>query len=235
MQYRYEATSEIGFVQQLACNYLPHGYWFYVQGWIPEGKQPRDIDSKLLRKYGIAVSRQTRSRRKKKGLANLHYLRFDRVFVLLATRGEHSFFREEEFRDVRKTPIRFAGYSISSKQGNYLQKQNGAEKAQTDYRYRSRVQVARPVYLDWHAYFADAARHCGAERLSRELYNFPYEPYAPVRKQLLELVSLVNRVRKERGRSSLDPRKVARFRRRIVKPFELHDMVRGMVATTLAA
>ncbi len=48
MQYRYEATSEKGFVQQLATNILTHGYFFYVQGHVREGKDPREIDKKLL-------------------------------------------------------------------------------------------------------------------------------------------------------------------------------------------
>ena len=41
MQYRSEATSVEGFVQQIACCYLRHGYWFYVTGVVPERKDPR--------------------------------------------------------------------------------------------------------------------------------------------------------------------------------------------------
>src|SRR5947209_4462088 len=95
MQYRCEATSAEGFVQQIASCYLPHGYWFYVTGFVPEGKDPRRVDEKLLDKYGIARSRQSRARRKLAGFANLHYLRFERTFVLLATHGTHPFFEEE--------------------------------------------------------------------------------------------------------------------------------------------
>ena len=36
MEHRYETTSPEGFVQLLACNLLPHGYWFYVTGRIPD-------------------------------------------------------------------------------------------------------------------------------------------------------------------------------------------------------
>ena len=45
--YRYEATSVEGFVQQVACAYLRHGYWFYVMGRIPADKDPGAIDAKL--------------------------------------------------------------------------------------------------------------------------------------------------------------------------------------------
>jgi len=92
MEYRCIATSPEAFVQQLASCYLPHGYWFCVSGVIPAGKDPAEIDRKLIRKYGIAVSRSTRARRKAAGHANLHYLRFKRRFVLLATHGHHAFF-----------------------------------------------------------------------------------------------------------------------------------------------
>jgi glycosyltransferase involved in cell wall biosynthesis len=60
MQYRCEATSVEGFVQQVAVQYLRHGYWFYVSGRIPAGKDPRGVDQKLIDKYGIAVSESTR-------------------------------------------------------------------------------------------------------------------------------------------------------------------------------
>lgn len=78
MEYRCEATSATGFVQQLVASYLPHGYWFYVQGCIPLNKNPEMIDAKLIEKYGVAVSRQTRSRHKALGFANVHYLRYRR-------------------------------------------------------------------------------------------------------------------------------------------------------------
>ena len=64
MQYRAVATSVEGFVQQIACCYLRHGYWFYVTGRIPAGKDPLAVDEKLIAKYGIAVSESTRARRK---------------------------------------------------------------------------------------------------------------------------------------------------------------------------
>src|SRR5690349_9747078 len=38
--YRCEVPSIGGFVQQLAVSYLAHGYFFYVWGIVPEGKDP---------------------------------------------------------------------------------------------------------------------------------------------------------------------------------------------------
>ena len=71
MQYRAETTSLVGFVQQIACCYLRHGYWWYVTGYIPDRKDPELVDRKLITKYEIDVSESTRSRRKRLGRANL--------------------------------------------------------------------------------------------------------------------------------------------------------------------
>src|SRR5262245_59261961 len=124
MAYRCEAPTIAGFVQQLAVSYVANGYWFYVTGVIPEGKDPRHIDDKLVSKYGIDISKFARARRKASGLANIQYLRHERFFVLAATRGEHKFFlpideggEGQEIRDCRKTPIKFASYAISFRGG----------------------------------------------------------------------------------------------------------------------
>ena len=111
MDYRCEASSVTGFVQQLVSCYLPHGYWFYVSGVVPLNKDPRTVDLKLLEKYGIGISRQSRARRKVAGMANVHYIRYQRRFLLLATHGHHPFYDDEaqNIRDVRRVPIKFAG------------------------------------------------------------------------------------------------------------------------------
>jgi hypothetical protein len=54
MQYRCEATSVAGFIQQLAVGYLARGYLFYVTGRVPEGKDPKRLDEKLITKYCFA-------------------------------------------------------------------------------------------------------------------------------------------------------------------------------------
>ena len=48
VEYRCVATSVEGFVQQVAVQYLRHGYWFYVAGQIPEGKDSAAVDAKVL-------------------------------------------------------------------------------------------------------------------------------------------------------------------------------------------
>lgn len=220
MEYRCVATSLEGFVQQLASNILPHGYWFYVTGHVPDGKEGETIDRKLIEKYGIGISRQQRARRKLAGNANLHYLRLGRSWVLLATHGHHPFFEAEasSIRDVRRIPIQIGGYSLSVKQGHFLKKERDGNQAVPDGRMRVRVQIGRERYRDLCAYLLSISCHRSAENLARELWNVPFEPYAPVRRQLLNLLRLVNSKRQCAGYMKVPPA-VLRYKREIVKPF----------------
>lgn len=224
MTYRCEAQSIEGFIQMLASNYLPHGYWFYVAGRVPPGKDRRAVDHKLITKYGIALSRQQRARRKQAGIANLQYIRFQEAFALLATRGRHPFFLEERerIRDIRKHPLHFAGYSLTVRRGGFLKREVGDEEATPDGRYRVRVMIAREQYRDLLAYFCDLAVHRSPETLGRALRGLPFEPYAPIRKQLLRLLRSVNQKRAAMGYQKLSP-DVLRYRRTIVKPFGTAD------------
>ena len=56
MRYRCVATSPEGLVQQVAVCYLRHGYWWYVAGRIPKGKDPETVDHKLIEKYDIDLT-----------------------------------------------------------------------------------------------------------------------------------------------------------------------------------
>ena len=221
MQYRYETTSPEGFVQILASNYLPHGYWFYVTGRIPQGKEAGSVDQKILDKYNIELSRQQRSRRKQNGFANLHYVRFEDYFVIAATHGKHDFFAAEanSVKDIRKHPIHFRGYSMTVKRGGFLKKETDDEPATPDGRYRVRVSIGREALANLSGHLLELAAHRTADKLRWEFWNVPYEPYAPVRKQLLTLLRRVNQVRGAMGYEQL-PTDVIRYRRNIVKPFE---------------
>src|SRR5580658_8259322 len=95
MSYRCVATSVAGFVQQLAVAYVANGYYYYVMGRIPPHKEPEKTDRKILEAYEIAVSKWTRSRRKREGHAGVHYLRYQRFFVIIANHGVHPFFAAE--------------------------------------------------------------------------------------------------------------------------------------------
>ena len=236
MEYRCAATSATGFVQQLVSCYLPHGYWFYVSGFVPAGKDPVKVDEKLLWKYGIGLSRTSRARRKAVGIANVHYLRYQRRFLLLATHGFHPFYDDEEqnIRDARRIPIKFEGYSISVAQGGFLRKPKGGGPAVRDPKWRVRVRIGAEVYKGLKAYFEDIALHRSVNQLARELSDLPFEPYAPVRQQLLNLIRYINR---RREIASLEPVgfSALRYRRRIVRPFGTLEMTPATVDRIVSA
>jgi hypothetical protein len=212
-----------GFVQQLAVAYVQHGYWFYVTGEIPERKCPLAVDAKLIDRYEIAISKWSRARRKQSGHANVQYIRYGRFFVLIATRGEHRFFEDEsKLRDIRRDSLSFAGYSIGYKLG-------------ADRKWHVSVRIHPSEYLKLKAYFLDLATHRSVENLAAEFQRIPFEPYAPVRRQFLNILRAVNRKRKKAG-YELVPVEALRLRRRMLRPFGIaanglnrveHNYVRG--------
>lgn len=208
MIYRHIAASENAFVQQLAVAYINHGYWYYVTGDIPEHKNVNNIDQKLIEKYNIAISKWARARRKQQGRANVHYLRHQHFFVLIATRGTHRFFREEghNIKNVKYDPIHFSGYSISYRQG-------------VDRKWHASVRIHPVMYNQLKSYFLDMATCSSLGQIRLELLKLPFEPYAPVRRQLLNIVRAVNRARQKAGFEPV-PIEYLRLKRHVLKPFE---------------
>ncbi|BBO34306.1 hypothetical protein PLANPX_3918 [Lacipirellula parvula] len=121
-------------------------------------------------------------------------------------------------KDVRKHPIHFAGYSLTMRRGEFLKKESGAAEAEPDGRYRVRVQIAREQLRMLKPYLIELSTRRSAEWIARGLWNLPFEPYAPVRKQLLALLRMINSRRQAAGQSKL-PASVLRMKRDIVKPF----------------
>jgi hypothetical protein len=206
VNYRCEAACVPGFIQQLAVGYLARGYWFYVTGFIPPQKDPQRIDAKLIQRYGVACSKWVRYRRKGRGVSNVQYLRFRRFFVLLATRGEHEFFADEPMvRDVRRSPIHCFGYSI----GCY---QSGKGD------WHPSVRIEQSLFREIKIELVAAATKEAMETLNSRFAQLPFEPYAPVRSQMMVLLRAVNRRRQEAGMELL-PFNALRVRRRPVQPF----------------
>ncbi len=137
-------------------------------------------------------------------------------FAILATKGEHDFFIIESgsIHDIRHTPLKVGGYSISYRRGG---RRRSGEK---DHTWHAHVEIERRHYLNLKARLLDLATHRTAENLALEFYRIPFEPYSPVRRQLLNLRRAVNRARKAAGYNLL-PVEVIPLRRRIVRPFEI--------------
>ena len=69
------------------------------------------------------------------------------------------------------------------------------------------------------AEFVGSALKMDEGNLARRFAALPFEPYGPVRRQLLELWRAVNRVRQTAGLEPV-PKTCLRFKRHIVRPFE---------------
>jgi hypothetical protein len=214
MPYRCEATSIEGFVQQIACSYLRHGYWWYVAGLIPPDKNLHDVDAKLIRRYDIDRSERRRASAKRRGEANMQYIRCGRFFVLMATKGDHPFkdAERDQIRDVRRVPIKFAGYSISYRRGGRTR------QGEPDPKWHAHVKIERAQYRMLRDYFVERAVHRRAETLARAFYRIEFEPYAPIRRQLLAILRQVNRKRVRHGFEPIST-DALRLRRTVVKPF----------------
>ena len=67
-------------------------------------------------------------------------------------------------------------------------------------------------------YFLDVCVHRSVEQIRKELQMMPFEPYAPVRRQMLNILRAMNRKRRTAGLGPV-PIEALRLRRRILKPF----------------
>ena len=187
--YRYEATSVAGFIQQRAVAYVARGYSRYVTGEIPERKAVESTDRKILEHYGIELSPSARWRRKKVGKAAVQYLRHGHFFVLLASAtGRHPFLVEEsEVKDIRTHPLKYGGYSVSYRSSTATG------------RCHASVRIEAREYEALKHYLLNRALTCSVEELFGLFRSLPYEPYAPVRRQLLRLLAAVNERRRRAG------------------------------------
>lgn len=205
--YRCVATTVEGFIQQLAVCYLRDGYFFYVSGIIPLRKNPEETDRKLIERYQIHLSKYARTRRKKRGLANIQYLRYGHFFVLLATKGEHDFFRMESLvKDIRREPLRFGGYSI----GYRMEKGNQ--------KWHPSVRIEKRWAKKIRNHFERMATWASEEDLVQYLKDLPFEPFAPVRRQIFAIAHAINLKRKIANLPQI-PLENLLPRRASVKPF----------------
>ena len=220
--YKCEATTLDGFIQQLAVAYIARRYFFYVTGDVPKRLTSEEHDRRLLEKFEVAQSKWSRYRRRKRNgsdgrpLANVQYIRYRSFWVLLATGGSHRFFEEHgtpednptgnaQFRDVRQAPICYGGYSIG-------------------WRERTSVRLSATAYRDLKSYFLRLATSSpGTKLLEQEFWRFPFEPYGGVIRQVLSIHRTVNRARKTAGLREV-PRECLRLKRRVVRPFEPVDV-----------
>ena len=217
--YRCVATSIEGFLFQLSVSYITNGkYFFYVMGEVPAWRPEAELDSRMLKRYGVAISKFARCRRRKRigssgqRLANCQYLRFQDSWILLCQEGEHEFFERNQkrdqlgkvterwFFDVRETAIQFKEYSIG-----YADE-------------RLSVRLTKRALSGLRNYYVSLALR-PLPFIREELATFPYEAYGGVLKQRYAIVRSMNIKRRAAGLPAI-PTSYVRRRRKPVKPFE---------------
>jgi hypothetical protein len=224
MEYRFEAASPDGFVSQV-IRYVSTGHVFYFTGQLPKGRDPSELDRKLLRLYGVCVPPWTRSRRRKVGHASVHYLRHEDRFVLLATQGRGPFFEqlgggrdgEPQFRDIRRTRLEFDAYAIRSTVCRESRVRNGVRVPSP--RRRVLVRLSRETYFTLRAHLLDQATRHPRGRLEEMIWSLGFYPYRPVLEQLWAIVRAVNRERRRVGLQPLEARRCVQRRKRPIVVF----------------
>lgn len=139
----------------------------------------------------------------------MQFLRHGRFYVIIATDGVHPFFAAEakRLRDIRRTPILFMGYSI------------GCRRERGGGVYHASVRINRDTMRELKRKLVGNATKADLGDLYRAFQTLPFEPYAPVRIQLLVLLKAVNRARAVAGLEQL-PKSALRLRRSPVRPFD---------------
>ena len=216
--YPHAFTNIHAFVQRVALDMVRYGYLYYVTGRVPEGRDPTEVDAKILTKYDIDVSKYTRCRRKAAGRANIHYARHQDFFVMLASAsGDHEWFAQEEWpteqqrkargrkiRYVPTQPIVHGGYSISYKQSSSTTRGHVS------------VRMHPEEYRAVKAYYLDLATRRSVGKLTDEFARFPFEPYQLIRQQRWNIFRAVNAKRKRASFEEV-PASALRKRRRVFK------------------
>lgn len=176
-----------GLICYLASSLVCRGYWFYSVTRIPAGKDLAKVDAKLIARYEANQSRWKRTHRKATGRANVRYLRFENVVILIATAGDSPFFAAERPKDLRREPLRFAGYSISFRNGH------------------TSVRLDRRQYAILKAGFLEMSTRRSSSHVAREFERLPVLPFAGVRRQLLCIYRKVNHKRLFAGLELVPP------------------------------
>lgn len=210
--YRCSCRSVEGLVHQVSSNFLRHGFIRFVSGYVKAPKDPSALDVKMIRLYDLDCSDWARSKRKRDGLANVHYIRHDRFFVIFATMGRHDTLTLEEgprIRSIRKAPLVYGGYSISQRRDSV-----------NPHRWRAHVSLDRRTYGELKSHLLELALHRRAELLAKEFWELPFQPYAPIRRQLFDILRAVNRRRRLAGYEPVEWTEAIRMKKRAVKVYQ---------------
>ena len=209
--YPCEARSIDAFLAQVV-RYVSSGHYFYIRCRIPDGKDPRTVDEKIVRLYDIRRSRWQRKRRNLKTTAGIHYLRCGRLFVVMLTKGQHeTFYRDHasSVLDIRRTALKAFGYSI--RWGYSEVEKRCRVTVRLDKETYRKVKAHMLTICTWPAYRSK-------EAMEHQFRGLPYQVYGAVREQLCTVAKAVNRTRRRAGLAPVDYRCISN-RMRVTKVY----------------
>jgi len=216
-QYQYESPSLDGFVQRIVV-LSQKGYYYFLNGTIPAGRDLIYTDQKLLEKSVAWVTKDQRYLRKQQGKANAHYFRHDRDWAVMLTDGAHPMRRENQkerlldLRNEEHPPLYVGGYSIKLRR-------DGTPEGQRRGKLRAAVRIDDDSYSLLKARFLELCLRRPSGVLAASIYNVPFEPYAPVYRQMTAIVKAMNERRAKANMPEV-PLDSVRFMRTLPKHFQ---------------
>ncbi len=188
MQHEIERMGE--FFSKIS-QYINHGYGRYIFREIPEGRDLKKMDDKLVKVYGVTSDRMKRCRSNKKGAAKIMYFRFGRKFVLLASEGGPNEQNREFFKGVNhrfsKRPLHYRGYSIGIKDN------------------KANVMIVPERFLTIKNYGQSIALH-NTEKVQAWFQGLTPFRFRGINKQKLRLLKDINKQRKKKGLTLIHPK-----------------------------
>ena len=81
------------------------GYFYADCHHIGDGKDRQAVDCKLSKLYKTEIDASQRRYNRRHGVSNCLYVRYQNIFVLLATKGSGRIWREQNLIDMRHSPL----------------------------------------------------------------------------------------------------------------------------------
>ena len=183
---------------------ISRGHYFAYDGYLKPPKDPAQLDAKMIREWKLYRPDWTREARRRGGESGVHYIRYGRRYVLLATHGwkqSHGrgcagkapgrfFTQHPGYRDLKDEGLKFHAYNIKS---TYSQK---LRRRTTFVSLRSSNYHALKAGMLRKAVRAEFRRR---EALEAVFWNLPLIWYGPVQRQVRAIVNEVNRTRRRYG------------------------------------
>ena len=194
----YNVVSSIDAFLSQVVRLAGRGYYFCFYNELKPGKDPEQLDRKLIERWELDKPYWKREKRRRGEAPSIWYLRYGRKYLLMATRGRsvergregepHPFFEEYDsvLFDIRKHALYFCGYSIRY------------PRSKTTGKHQAFVRLDKSTYEQLRETMCNKAarrQYRQREAIEAEFSKLPWQRYGPVSEQLRRILKEVNRRR----------------------------------------